>query len=190
MARQAATAPFQFTLATALWGVSAVAVICAVTRWLGAFPTHSLPPAAALIAACILARRRQDPDLAWALFAAAWCWALCDMGMQIFKCFRQPITMPLPPIVWAGTGIYVRETFPCCGHPPQGYVALCLAQTFWLAVMLPLAFSLPAAWLINQASRRSRSVSRKWLILCPLLAMFNAALLTAGMGALVQLGRW
>jgi hypothetical protein len=190
MAKPGPTAPFQFTLSTALWGVSAAAIVCAVTRWLGRFPTPSLPPATALVAACMLARRRKDPDLAWALFATAWCWALCDMGVRMTDCFTHPITLPLPPTSIGGMFGGLSDTYPCSGCPPQGYIGLCLAQTFWLAVALPLALSLPSAWLINQAARRSRSVARKWLILCPLLAIFNAGLLTAGMGLIVQFGGW
>jgi len=108
----------------------------------------------------------------------------------MIHCFRQPITMPLPPTSLDSMSLQASERFPCIGCPPQGYIGLCLRQTYWLALLLPLALSILTGWLLIQASRHSRTVARKWLILCPLLGLLDGAILTLAIGEIVHLGGW
>ena len=80
------TLPIQYC--HGICGITAVAILCFVGRLEGAFPYRTLPSAALLVLACLAARRRKSPDLAWSLFAIGWLIAIVNVVHCLFECFN------------------------------------------------------------------------------------------------------
>ena len=145
----------QFTLSTAFWGLTAIAILCAVARWERAFPYWTVVPAAILVLACVIARRNRLPDLAWGLISIAWLITLIDVTNSLIKSF----------------GIL--------GGPPPAHE---MQTRFWhaygAAVALPAFLTFPAVYWAAKASVGSSSRARKWLIAGPMIALADSTLVT------------
>ena len=142
----------QFTLSTAFWGLTAIAILCAVARWERAFPYWTVVPAAVLVFACVIARRSRLPDLAWGLISIAWLITLIDVTNSLIESF---------------------------GGPPRAHE---MQTRFWhaygSAVALPAFLTFPAVYWAAKASVGSSSRARKWLIAGPMIAFADSTLVT------------
>ena len=78
---------FQFSIATAFSVITTVAILCFLTRLERTFPHWTILPGGFFVAACLVARWRRPPDVAWGLFAIAWLIALMDVVKCLIWCF-------------------------------------------------------------------------------------------------------
>lgn len=150
-----ATPRFQFSIATALCFITAVAILCFLGRWEQTFPHWTLLPGTFLVAACWAARRRKSPDLAWSLFAIAWLIASIQVVECLIECFS----------FLSGT--------PPASDLQRGFVIAYVSN-----FALPLFLSLPAAYLAIKGSHGSRFYARKWIILGSMVAFVDVTVLT------------
>lgn len=156
-------ARFQFSLATALCFIAAVAILCAMRVLVGGFSFWVLPPGAFLAAACWAARRRDSSELAWGLIAIAWLFA----STRVVECL-------------IGSLGYLG------GPPSASQLRRDFITSYVYNFALPLFLSLPAAYLATKGSLATRSYARKWIILCPIVAVVNITVLTAWLVIIAQ----
>ncbi len=162
---------FQFSVVTALCLVTAVAILCALTRWEGGFPYGAVLPGILFVAACYFARWERPPELAWGFFAIAWTVALIGVVTSQIRCFGVESVEPL-------SGVGISEFAARC--------QACLFQEYVSGVALPLFLSLPAAYLAIKASRGTRSYARKWMIACAIIGLADVTALTILIGFLFR----
>lgn len=146
---------FQFSILTAFYVITAIAVLCFLGRWEGVFPYWTIVPGFFFVASCLVSRYRRSPDLAWGLFAIAWLISLIAVVNSLTRCFN------------------VFDGLPSESELQHGFV---LAYVSGLAI--PLFLSLPAISLAIRASKGVRSYSRKWIIMCSMIGLADVTVLT------------
>lgn len=146
---------FQFSIATAFCAITAIAILCALARWAGVFPSWTIVPGSLLVASCLVSRRCQSPDLAWGLFTIAWLIALIDVLNCLCRCF-------------CSLG----------GPPPASELQHGFVLAYVSGLAIPFFLSLPAIPLAIKASRGIRSLGRKWIIVCSVVGLADVTVLT------------
>ncbi len=146
---------FQFSILTAFYVITAIAILCILTRWEGVFPHWTVVPGFFFVASCFVSRYRQSPDLAWGLFAIAWLIALIDVVNSVVRCFE----------VMGGP--------PSASELQHGFIFAYVSR-----LALPLFLSLPTVSLTIRASRGVRSCGRKWIITCSIVGLADVTVLT------------
>lgn len=146
---------FQFSILTAFFVITAIAILCVLARWQGVFPYWTIIPGLFFVASCFVSRYRQSSDLAWGLFTIAWLIALIDV-IDLHICSFRFLSGP-----------------PSESELQHGFI---LAYVSGLA--LPFFLSLPAISLAIKASRGIRSCGRKWIIIGSIVGLADVTVLT------------
>ncbi len=150
-----------FSIATLFWLTAAVAVhfsVCNVERiepWWHPIPiVYNLILAASFVAACYVAKRYQNADLAWSLIAIGWLVA----GVLLAEAHTH-------------MGMLI-------GMPSVATARQEILRRFVVYMAVPLTISAPAIYLAMRAPA-TRSRARKWIIATAIIAVLNCVLLTA-----------
>ncbi len=146
--------PVNFSLATLFWLTAAVAVHVAMTKWERIPAWHPSPIiynlvlAASFVAACYVAKRYQNADLAWSLIAVGWLIAGVLLMEALPDCFA-----------YSGEGMLTSDE-----------ALRRIGVWFFIFTGIPFTLSVPAIQLAWRVSR-APSLSRKWMVATVVIAV-------------------
>lgn len=151
-------------MSTVLCFLTAVAILCAITRLAGTFPYWTVIPAFFFVFSCVVAPRPHAADLAWGFIAIAWVITVLDLTKTHL------------------------DSFSFLGSPPLAdEMRAIVLRNYAATLALPLFLTIPSARLAAKASALSPSHARKWIIVCPLVAFVDATLVTSFLLAFIEL---